>query len=155
MNLWKPEEDAKLRALRDEGKSYAEIGRAIGRTKNATISRAKLLKLPPRPIHHLRMESVLAARAANRRPVRGQRLPPIISQIVIVPGSKPVPLTERQGCCYPTTAGSPHLFCNEATDGGSYCPTHYRVMFRPKTQSRKSWMDGFSPLTTSGSGRGP
>lgn len=131
---WTPEEDATLRALYAEGKSFAEIGRAVGRTKNATISRSRKLKLPLRGVEHIRR---MAARTAETRKAKAppriskpkERKAPMFLRVVSVPQSTPVPLMERTGCCYPTTEKGPHLFCNEPTRGSDYCEFHLRVMY--------------------------
>ena len=46
---WTEAEDARLRALWDEGHSTAEIGRRMGRTKSSIVGRKYRLRLPPRP----------------------------------------------------------------------------------------------------------
>lgn len=46
---WRPEEDARLRALWADGLSTNAIAAALGRSKNSVIGRAHRLKLPARP----------------------------------------------------------------------------------------------------------
>ena len=141
--FWTAEEDAILRALYDEGKSYSQIGKALNRTKCGCISRGRKLKLPPRPdLHAKRMSertTRLRARAANpygySRPKRTrERKPPMIMRVVPAPDSIPVPLVDRTGCAYPTTHNGPHLFCNAPTGGNPYCSFHHNVMFRVRPQ---------------------
>lgn len=46
--IWTEEQDTTLRTMRDEGRSYADIGKALGTTRNAVSGRVNRLKLPPR-----------------------------------------------------------------------------------------------------------
>lgn len=48
LRAWSPCEDRQLRQAHEEGKTYAEIVRLVGRSINACWSRASLLKLPRR-----------------------------------------------------------------------------------------------------------
>lgn len=132
---WTPAEDETLRALYEQGRSFTEIARAVNRTKNSTISRSRRLKLPSRGVEHTRR---MASRSAKLRkaktPLRPvskpkERKAPMFLRVVSVPASKPVGLIERTGCCYPTTAEGPHLFCNEPTNGSDYCEFHHRVIY--------------------------
>lgn len=52
-----------------------------------------------------------------------------------LPGSVPVPLETRTGCCWPCSDTTPHLFCNEPVPSGSkrpYCPDHLQRYYSPK-----------------------
>lgn len=141
-DFWTPAEDAQLRALYDEGKSFTEMGKALKRTKNSCISRSRRLKFPPRGDLHI---SRMAKRSVGMRKRNGahkplriithrktERRPPMYLRVVSAPESRPVPLMERTGCCYPTTDEGPHLFCNVPTNGTDYCEFHRRLMYRAR-----------------------
>lgn len=46
--IWTDEQDTTLRTMRDEGRSYADIGKALGVTRNAISGRVNRLKLEAR-----------------------------------------------------------------------------------------------------------
>jgi len=72
---WTEELIIHLRALWDEGRSTAEIGRVIGMSKNAVVGKAHRLNLPPRP-SPIRREP--GAQVSRPRPIaRGPTLPPL------------------------------------------------------------------------------
>jgi len=129
-----------LRAMHAEGKTFLEIGNAIGISRNAVAGKAHRLKLP------LRDQSFSASKrwAQTERTPRvkkptkpflitnkRERKPPMQLRVVTVPDAVPVPLIERTGCCYPTTTEKPHLFCNQPTGEktGDYCAFHYKLMY--------------------------
>lgn len=144
MTAFTPDEDETLYKLFADGKSFSEIGKAMGRTKNSVISRSRKLKLGSRgDLHTQRMASRSAKmRKYNAAPKPKQkhfslkrttpreRKPPMFLRVVTAPDSKPVPLVDRTGCCYPTTPHGPHLFCNEPTQGRDYCEFHHSVMYK-------------------------
>jgi hypothetical protein len=135
--FWTPAEDAQLRALHDEGKSFTQMAKAIGRTKGSCISRSRKLKLPSRTDLHIKRMSqrTTKIRKARSVPVRvithrkSERKPPMYFRVVTAPDSKPVSLMERTGCCYPTTKDGPHLFCNAPINGPDYCEFHLNIMY--------------------------
>ena len=49
MTAWTPERVATVTRLWNEGLTTAEIGRAVGMSKNAVVGKAHRLQLPPRP----------------------------------------------------------------------------------------------------------
>ncbi len=50
-----------------------------------------------------------------------------------LPGTTPVSLEHRSGCCWPVTDKPPHLFCNaERMPGKPYCQYHHSI-YRSKT----------------------
>ena len=130
-----------VRRMWAEGASLSEIGAVLGRTRSSVAGRVRRLGLPKKGASHNRhAASVKAAQARWGEPrikkpfsfkqaKPKERKPPMLLRVVSVPDSKPVPLQERTGCCYPTTTESPHLFCNERTEGGSYCNFHRAVMY--------------------------
>lgn len=53
-----------------------------------------------------------------------------------LPGSVPVGLMERTGCCFIVSRDSPFLYCDRPTEKGvSYCTHHIQVM-KPKPQDK-------------------
>ena len=138
--IWTEADDTRLISMRDDGLTYAEIGAAVGVTRNAISGRVNRLKLVPRP-------QDCAGKAAKRwanteRPVKakpmtlkpmnwrkGKPTPPKFFAVLDAPKSNPVSLIERTGCCYPVTEAKPHLFCNADADG-DYCKFHRAIMYR-------------------------
>jgi GcrA cell cycle regulator len=75
MSIW-PEADAQLTALWLAGIATAEIGRALGVSKNAAVGRAHRLDLPSRPSPTARRNPLVPPKA--RRPLRQKiTLPPL------------------------------------------------------------------------------
>jgi len=132
---WTPDEDVALRALHAEGKSFTEIAHIMGRSKNSLIGRAYRLNLPKRIPGAPRRYQDRSQRVRLPKPVstRTERKPPMFLRVVTAPESKPVPLMERTGCCYPTTNEGPFLFCNAPPSGHTdYCEFHRRLMYRAR-----------------------
>lgn len=123
--------------------SFRDIASALGKSRNAIIGKCHRLQLPKRGNEHQRIMAQKAAKArwgdaprpqkpkhfSLKRASPKERKPPMFLRVVSVPDSKPVPLMERTGCCYPTTGEKPHLYCNEPISKGEYCGTHYRVIY--------------------------
>jgi GcrA cell cycle regulator len=102
---WNDDKIASLRELWDEGLPTAEIGRRLGITKNAVISKAWRLELPPRRV------------SDSPNPV------PSLAEII--------PLT-RDRCHWPF--GKPGTasfrFCSQPVRAGKpYCETHCRIAY--------------------------
>lgn len=55
-----------------------------------------------------------------------------------LPGSTPVPLGTRTGCCWPVTDKPPHLFCNQTIESGKYpyCPDHLKRYLSPPKDTK-------------------
>lgn len=133
--------DETVRRMWADGASLSEIGAVVGRTRASVAGRIRRLGLPKKGASHNRHAcSVKAAQARWGQPREKkpfslkktkpkERKPPMFLRVVSVPESKPVSLHERTGCCYPTTGESPHLFCNEPTQGRDYCDFHMSVMY--------------------------
>lgn len=97
---WTEELITHLRALWDEGRSTAEIGRVIGMSKNAVVGKAHRLNLTARP-SPIRREP--GAAVFRPRPIsRGPTLPPL-----------PAIRTERSPVLRPRPASPPKLLLAE------------------------------------------
>ena len=134
-----------LRTMWVAGASFSEIGRVINKTRCAVAGKARRLKLPSRGPEHFRQQAAKAARMrwgtpeqkqasrprhfSLKRTTPTERKPPMFMRVVSVPESKPVPLMDRTGCCYPVTPDGPHLFCDLPTAHGDYCTAHFKVMY--------------------------
>lgn len=143
MNEWTADKIDTLRQMWANGATFSQIGMALHRSRSAIAGKVRRLKLPKRGADHLR--AVNAQNAAKRwentahkpksrhfslkRTSPKERKPPMHLRVVSVPESKPVPLMERTGCCFPTTSDRPHLFCDLPLGRGAYCQTHYKVMY--------------------------
>ena len=136
---WTDERVALLKKLWGDGRTAAEIARALGAgfTRNAVIGKAHRLKLSSR----LSPVSVVPkVRAANTQKVVRPRLkvsampPPKID----IKGIKMIDLKERM-CRWPI--GDPQdpdfKFCGcNTVPGLSYCPDHARMAFQVGKRSR-------------------
>lgn len=145
MSEWTTDEDAMLRNLFAEGKSYSQIGAAVGRTKNAAISRARKLKLGSRgDLHFIRM----AARSAKVRKKKTRSQPRRQKMETLVVRDVPVFLDETRlasivdvtGCKWPVREDAAfvggHALCNHPVDDlKSYCPYHVGLS-RSKVQPK-------------------
>jgi hypothetical protein len=132
-----------LRSMWAEGATFSEIGLALSRSRSCIAGKVRRLGLPKRGAAHVARVCRQNAekRWAEPRPPKApkpfslkrttpkERKPPMFLRVVSVPESKPVPLMERTGCCYPTTPEGPHLFCNEPAGRGDYCEFHFRIMY--------------------------
>lgn len=94
---------ASLRTLWDEGLSTAEIGRRLGVSKNAVVSKAHRIALSPRPIH--RTNTAPKDRAEAVQPFTQAPLPHISRG-----GPAPAPL---QTTARLSSDAAPHVFENE------------------------------------------
>lgn len=137
---WTMQQLDTLRAMWAEGATCSEIGTALNRSRSAIAGKVRRMDLPRRTQAH----SAHKRWENTPRPPKPQkpflfkqckpheRKPPMFLRVVSVPDSKPVPLVERTGCCYPTTGQGPHLFCNEPVQSGDYCEFHRSVMYTPR-----------------------
>jgi GcrA cell cycle regulator len=94
---WSEEVIARLRALRDEGHSTAEIGRRLGVSKNAVVGKAHRLDLPARPSPIRRDGSGASPRVRAPRRVAGPTLPPLVSTHGGAAGQSPRPAMAAGG----------------------------------------------------------
>ena len=140
MTTWTPERIATVTRLWDEGLTTAEIGRAIGMSKNAIVGKAHRLQLPPRPSPIRQGKSTPSApKAANgRKPAAA----PVVVMSQVRPRA-PVshPVVGNAACKWPI--GHPDEpgfhFCSEhALLGKPYCMEHYRrayVVAKPRSDA--------------------
>ncbi len=140
MTTWTPERIATVTRLWNEGLTTAEIGRAIGMSKNAVVGKAHRLQLPPRPSPIRQGKSA----SAPKRVTNGRK--PHSASITVLPQAQPrapVPsLTLGSASCkwpigHPDEPG--FHFCGErALLGKPYCLEHYRrayVIAKPRSDA--------------------
>lgn len=138
---WTPDMDAALRHHYEAGKTFAEIGPLLDKTRSAIAARVHRLGLPKRgaafSANKRWQRDDRPAREVRGRPsLKGVRQKPMRIECKEAPGSVPVVLWERSGCCYPTNEGGPYLFCNEPVQAkASYCEFHRRRMFNDARES--------------------
>ena len=146
MTAWTPERVATVTRLWNEGLTTAEIGRAVGMSKNAVVGKAHRLQLPPRPSPIRRGKSMAstprttngASRANGRKLANG-------SAEIVAPVKMRAPqptLTVGSAACkwpigHPNEPG--FHFCGElALLGKPYCLEHYKkayVAIRPRSDA--------------------
>lgn len=122
IRAWTDERVERVRVLRSEGKSSAEIGGLMGVTKWAVdgIVREKGMR---------RFKPVAVARVKVEAPRLVKVEPAVVPDVRNWPA---VPLESRRGCAFPLT-GSPMLYCNGKVDPGErYCSMCRRIMYTPR-----------------------
>ena len=131
---WSAEEDEILKRLHGEGKSFAEIAKAMGnRTRCACLGRANRLGLRHSPV------AKAASQPRQTRPKAPPR-PPKPKPVPVVRSTLPAPTEplvgslaslEHHHCRWPFGDG-PHAFCGHARrEGGPYCAEHMAVAYIP------------------------
>ncbi len=145
---WTDDRVSLLKKLWGEGKSAAEIAKALGGgvTRNAVIGKAHRLKLSNRlsPIQQNRRISSASSPRPPREPSHISRVAPaqnnrkIIEADIKIIGVKMLDLKERM-CRWPV--GDPKdadfKFCGcEGVAGLPYCPGHARLAYQINTRSR-------------------
>ena len=146
MTAWTPERVATVTRLWNEGLTTAEIGRAVGMSKNAVVGKAHRLQLPPRPspIRHGKSYPSTPRPANGAKSANGRKSATSSAGIVtqIKPRAPQPPLAVGNAACkWPF--GHPDQpdfhFCGEhALLGKPYCPEHYRkayVAIRPRSDA--------------------
>lgn len=130
---WTQEQRDELIALWDNGKrSYSEIARILGISKNAVVGRMRReKKIRGLPVEH--QHAHFGARPRPRinpkpKATRRRKMPPV---------SLPAPddgvsasIADVTGCRWEITGSheiADYRFCNHATDGSSYCPYHQEM----------------------------
>ena len=138
--------------LWDEGHSTAEIGRRLGVTKNAVVSKVHRLHLPNRPSPIRRRQQTAREHTPRPKMVRSVPLLPAAPMAPALPPTPPAPsptpaVSTRQGfaqsCCWPLgEPGRPGFrFCDAAADWGKpYCAEHRALAYvktpRPASASQ-------------------
>ena len=154
---WTPELTDLVERLWMEGKSSNQIGRMIGKTRNAVIGKVHRMGL----ISAHRQQPTLA-RVYNSPPpappkppkprAEPVRSPPAAIKENVVPlPPRPPPKPPDGGlsllslqygihCAYPVSGGGADLvYCGGETGGGRYCEVHRQVMYdRPKAAHSSS-----------------
>ena len=149
MTAWTPERVATVTRLWNEGLTTAEIGRAVGMSKNAVVGKAHRLQLPPRPSPIRRGKSYSRTpkpkngmNGANGTNGRKSATTPAGIMVQQKPRAPEPPLAVGNAACkWPI--GHPDEpdfhFCGEhALLGKPYCPEHYRrayVAIRPRSDA--------------------
>lgn len=140
MTTWTPERIATVTRLWNEGLTTAEIGRAIGMSKNAIVGKAHRLQLPPRP------SPIRQGKSTPSAPVAANGRKPAPVPVVVMSQAKPRapvqhPVVGSAVCKWPF--GHPDEpgfhFCGEhALLGKPYCMEHYRrayVVAKPRSDA--------------------
>lgn len=142
--IWTEEMDARLRELRDLGKSYTEIGAEFGATRNAISGRVFRLGLEPfrgprTPRKRINVEDL--GRSKSIRAIKPNTIfrsgrprneaAPIVAPIA---GSKHFLELGANDCRYicDSTDGfwsNEKPYCGAPTGGGSWCHGHKAIVF--------------------------
>jgi len=147
MAHWTSDQVAQLQQLWEEGHSTAEIGRRMGLSKNAIVSKARRLNLPPRP-SPIRSASTPSSPKPPKAgesegdggvatgvwvPIASLVVSTVPQAVAVVAGSEPVGRHELlsllscigdrvsdRGCCWPIgEPGTPEFrFCGVERVGG-------------------------------------
>ena len=153
MTTWTPERVDTVTRLWNEGLTTAEIGRAVGMSKNAVVGKAHRLQLPPRPSPIRRGKSAVNGSSAMNgssapRALNGRKSASVsaLAPVVVVANVKrraPVPhlAVGNATCKWPF--GHPDEpdfhFCDEhALLGKPYCMEHYSrayVVSKPRSDA--------------------
>ena len=139
-----PNRDARLAELWMEGHSTAEIGRRLGVSKNAVVSRTHRIDLPGRP-SPIRRDGVVRPRVrrSNRSPDRPRLATPErpgraadrqpVARPAPPPPSDP-PLSASSTCRWLHGERPTWTYCGAPSRlGSSWCPDHHAIVFvRPE-----------------------
>jgi GcrA cell cycle regulator len=139
---WSSERITELTRLWNEGLSTAEIGKALGISKNAVVGKAHRLRLSsrPSPIRRMAMRPY-APRVRAPKPA-APSLPTMVAAIAKPAAERPAPEREpqeprvlqlsNQRCMWPVghPGDSDFHFCGErALVGKPYCVSHCSVAY--------------------------
>jgi GcrA cell cycle regulator len=139
---WNDQAVVRLRSLWADGHSTAEIGRRLGVSKNAIVSKAHRLDLPARP------SPIRPARSGKPRPARRPRCPRLADPMPlrsvsaeptqpktahILPRIDAPVVLGKLPCCWPI--GQPRTLsfrvCERPNQAGKpYCPEYCRVAYQ-------------------------
>lgn len=118
--MWTKETEATLKAMKQAGHSYAEIGKAIGKSKSAVAGMVYRLGLS-----QTRVEvKVQNTKARYYAPVKNNYNRPI--EVYTAYGN-PVTLGDCVGCRFPIDGTK--LYCNAEILANDYCPDHRRICY--------------------------
>ena len=143
MTAWTPERIETVTRLWNEGLTTAEIGRAVGMSKNAVVGKAHRLQLPPRPSPIRRGSSTPSVARAPSRSNGRQAVKETNGVVVRVkPRAPQPPLAVGNAACkwpigHPDEPGF-HFCGARALLGKPYCPEHYSkayVAVRPRSDA--------------------
>ena len=137
MTTWTPERVAAVTRLWNEGLTTAEIGRAIGMSKNAVVGKAHRLQLPARP------SPIRQGKSAPRAPRAPQRAAaPVAVMVPPKPRARAqLPAVGSAACKWPIghpDEASFHFCGDRALVGKPYCLDHYRqayVAVKPRSDA--------------------
>jgi len=151
---WTDELTGLVEKLWMEGKSSNQIGRLIGKSRNAVIGKVHRMGLNSASRQQPTMARIFYARPPSPPKPRAKpvRSPPAAIKDNVVPlPPRPLPkppvggmslMDLRYGiqCAYPVSGkGADTAYCGGGTDGHTYCETHRRVMYeRPKKMHSSS-----------------
>lgn len=139
---WTDDEIATAKELLAQGRSYSQVGAAVGKSRCAVGGLAYRHRIQPSPEvrrQHQVRSAKAGARAANQRPVSlGAVSAAIIAErkkgvlpdaVLAAPDAKTLMQLEHGDCRYPVGDGAieqgvgEQLFCGKPTEGlGPYCP---------------------------------
>ena len=130
---WTDEDIDRLKKLWSEGHSTAEIGRLIGKSKNAVVGKAHRLNLAARP-------SPIKKSAVTPKAVETPKMetPQVTSAVAdsLTPSPILTPKTKAKGPACQWPYGHPDdpafKFClREVQPGKPYCPEHSQIAYIP------------------------
>lgn len=145
---WTEEDDAKAKKLAENGTSYAEIGKILGRTKNSVSGRMSRIKFakPLKEEHERRrvVSNIIADKKAKERAKTmienlNFKEPKTIQHPLHMRRITIDDLTYRS-CRFPLgESHDPDLrYCGEdAMLGSSWCSHHRRIVFVPKAPPKR------------------
>jgi GcrA cell cycle regulator len=151
---WSEQQLTDLPRLWADGLPSAEIGRRIGKSKNAILGKAHRLGLPDRP-SPIPLSSPTRYRAGSKSKVvvikRAPKVtlpslaapraatPPkltVVRPVMQAPPPKPptpMPSRYRDNCCWVLGDNKPWRYCDApAVDGKPYCADHAKAAYVPK-----------------------
>ncbi len=146
---WTDEQIERVKTLWAGPLSARQIGKEMGRARNAIIGKARRLGLPPR----IREPAMNPPPAEPRRHRKRVLTPPgeIFKPVPIVATLDPTEFLhvalfdlEPHHCRWPCThedTGKPTTYCGHPKDGvTSYCGPHARISYPPMARRASTWI---------------
>jgi hypothetical protein len=134
-NAWTPDEDRLAKEMAEQGRSSREIGKVLGRSRNAILGRFHRLGVKWEGKWAKPKQLVVDPKA---EPAPS---PPAVFNIADYPPNRPWLERRRGECAFPVTgAGADTVSCCARTEGKGadvYCAQHREVMYVPKPPRRK------------------